>query len=87
MIKAKTVLFVFSGTGVTTYSLHPGVIATELSRNFDNGYFRGATWVWNNFAKCFIKTPQQGAQTTIYCSVEESLSNETGLYYRYLSLY
>uniref|UniRef100_A0A3P8TPA3 Si:ch211-107o10.3 n=1 Tax=Amphiprion percula TaxID=161767 RepID=A0A3P8TPA3_AMPPE len=29
----------------------------------------------------FIKSPTEGAQTTIYCAVEESLQNESGLYY------
>lgn len=27
------------GTGVTTYSLHPGVISTELSRHLSDGIF------------------------------------------------
>lgn len=29
----------------------------------------------------FDKTPEEGAQTTIYCSIEESLEDETGCYY------
>lgn len=29
----------------------------------------------------FIKTPELGAQTTIYCAVEEALANESGCYY------
>ncbi|XP_029910224.1 retinol dehydrogenase 13-like [Myripristis murdjan] len=68
------------GTGVTTYSLHPGVIRTELGRHF---------WptmpLWKRVVytplMLFIKSPKEGAQTTIYCAVEESLQNETGLYY------
>ena len=28
-----------------------------------------------------LKTPEDGAQTIIYCSVEPSISQETGLYY------
>ena len=28
-----------------------------------------------------LKTPEDGAQTIIYCSVEPSVSHETGLYY------
>jgi len=32
--------------------------------------------------KFLIKSPTEGAQTTIYCAVEESLQNESGLYYR-----
>ncbi|XP_070827875.1 retinol dehydrogenase 12-like [Chaetodon trifascialis] len=68
------------GTGVTTYSLHPGVIRTELGRHF---------WpmlpLWKRLLYApimfFVKSPTQGAQTTIYCAVEESLQNESGLYY------
>ncbi|KAM3608791.1 uncharacterized protein V6R79_004796 [Siganus canaliculatus] len=68
------------GTGVTTYSLHPGVIRTELGRHF---------WpqipLWKRVVYTplmfFIKSPKEGAQTTIYCAVEESLQNESGLYY------
>ncbi|XP_073327851.1 retinol dehydrogenase 12-like [Pagrus major] len=68
------------GTGVTTYSLHPGVIRTELGRHF---------WpmipLWKRIVYkpliFFIKTPTEGAQTTIHCAVEESLQNESGLYY------
>ncbi|XP_030282780.1 retinol dehydrogenase 12-like [Sparus aurata] len=68
------------GTGVTTYSLHPGVIQTELGRHF---------WpkipLWKRIVykplMFLIKTPKEGAQTTIHCAVEESLQNESGLYY------
>lgn len=68
------------GTGVTTYSLHPGVIRTELGRHF---------WpkipLWKRVVYTplmfLIKSPTEGAQTTIYCAVEESLQNESGLYY------
>lgn len=28
-----------------------------------------------------MKTAEQGAQTTIHCSVDEKVQNETGLYY------
>ncbi|XP_039990103.1 retinol dehydrogenase 13-like isoform X2 [Xiphias gladius] len=68
------------GTEVTTYSLHPGVIRTELGRHF---------WptmpLWKRVVYTplmfLIKSPTEGAQTTIYCAVEESLQNKSGLYY------
>ncbi|KAG7216048.1 hypothetical protein INR49_007800 [Caranx melampygus] len=68
------------GTGVTTYSLHPGVIRTELGRHF---------WptmpLWKRVVYTplmfLIKSPTEGAQTTIFCAVEESLQNQSGLYY------
>lgn len=66
--------------GVTTYSLHPGVIATDLARHLDETYFRGA-YLLASVMRYFFKTPEQGAQTTIYCAVDENLANESGNYY------
>lgn len=34
-----------------------------------------------NILKWFLKTPEQGAQTTIFCAVDESVANESGYYY------
>ena len=67
------------GTGVNAYSLHPGVIATELGRHIEKqlGIFGKLLVV----IYPFIKTPEAGAQTSIFCAVDESLDNETGLYY------
>jgi hypothetical protein len=38
--------------------------------------------MWQGVATLFLKTPEEGAQTTIYCSVDEKLADKTGLYYR-----
>uniref|UniRef100_A0A1Y1LK58 Uncharacterized protein n=1 Tax=Photinus pyralis TaxID=7054 RepID=A0A1Y1LK58_PHOPY len=65
---------------VTVYSLHPGVIVTELGRHLDDTYFRGFTLMLSPF-RVFMKNVEQGAQTSIYCSVDESAGKETGLYY------
>ncbi|KAK2886653.1 retinol dehydrogenase 12, like [Channa argus] len=64
------------GTGVTTYSLHPGVIKTDLWRHLNGPQ----QFLWK-MASPFIKNSAQGAQTTIYCAVEPSLANESGGYY------
>lgn len=71
----------FAGTGVTSYSLHPGVIRTELGRHM---WPEMPLWKKVLFTPFMflIKSPTEGAQTTIYCAVEESLQNESGLYYR-----
>lgn len=68
------------GTGVTVYSLHPGVIRTELGRHL---FPTLALWK-QIIARPFmmlIKSPWEGAQTSIYCAVDESLANVSGLYY------
>lgn len=67
--------------GVNAYSLHPGVIATELGRHLDKTYFPGLRWLWRIFGRFFIKTPEQGAQTTIYCAIDETAGSQSGLYY------
>ncbi|XP_072236375.1 retinol dehydrogenase 13 [Leuresthes tenuis] len=67
-------------TGVTAYSLHPGVIRTELGRYF---FPKLALWkkIVASIVMRIVKDPWEGAQTTIYCAVEEKLANESGLYY------
>lgn len=67
--------------GVNTYSLHPGVIKTELGRHLNATLFRGARSLIGFFLSPFMKSPQLGAQTTIYCAIDEKCANETGLYY------
>ncbi|KAK9889888.1 hypothetical protein WA026_008690 [Henosepilachna vigintioctopunctata] len=65
--------------GVNTYSLHPGVIATDLVRHKTENPVTKLLWTY--IAKPMIKTPEQGSQTTIYCAIDEKCENETGLYY------
>lgn len=69
------------GTGVSTYSLHPGVIETELLRDmpFVNSFIvrnllRPVKWL-------LFKNLKDGAQTTVYCAVDERLDNESGKFY------
>ena len=68
------------GSGVTVYSLHPGVINTDLGRHASDtfGPIGGCVMA---MAKPFIKTVASGAQTTIYCAVEESIAEHSGRYY------
>eukprot|EP00088_Acartia_fossae_P024555 TRINITY_DN2548_c0_g1_i7.p1 TRINITY_DN2548_c0_g1~~TRINITY_DN2548_c0_g1_i7.p1 ORF type:complete len:330 (-),score=108.70 TRINITY_DN2548_c0_g1_i7:1312-2301(-) len=67
------------GSGVNAYALHPGVIATELGRHLQ---------AMNPLMVClskmmypFIKTPESGAQTSLYCCLEQSIADENGKYY------
>ncbi len=68
------------GTKITTYALHPGSVKTELARHVEVylGPLKHVLWLIVGF---FCKTPKQGAQTNIYCAVDEACANETGLYY------
>jgi len=57
------------------------VIRTELGRDYDRTIIPCATFFFRYIMQPFIKSPEQGAQTTIYCAVDEKTANETGLYY------
>lgn len=57
------------------------MIATEISRHFGHTYLFGASWFFTTLPKWFLKSPEQGAQTTIYCCVDEDLAKVSGRYY------
>ncbi|XP_010868456.1 dehydrogenase/reductase SDR family member 13 [Esox lucius] len=65
------------GTGVTTYSLHPGVIHTEFSRNL-NPWLR---LFQVPIAKLFFLDTEAGAQTTLYCALQEGIEALSGRYF------
>lgn len=60
-------------TGVTTYSLHPGVVASDIWRKVP-GPLR---WI----VKLFMISNEEGAQTSLYCATSPDCANESGLYY------
>ncbi|XP_017108085.2 retinol dehydrogenase 13 isoform X1 [Drosophila bipectinata] len=69
------------GTGVTVNALHPGVVDTEIIRHmaFFNNFFAGL------FVKPlfwpFVKTPKNGAQTTLYVALDPELNKVSGQYF------
>jgi retinol dehydrogenase-12 len=60
-------------TGVTTYSLHPGVVASDV--------WRSVPWPIRPLMKLRMRTPEQGAQTSLYCATSSEVADQTGLYY------
>ena len=64
-------------TNVTSNSLHPGVIATEIARHLPNWLQVISAFTWPYFSK----TAEQGAQTTIHLAVSEELEATSGLYF------
>ncbi|MBP6528552.1 MAG: SDR family oxidoreductase [Burkholderiales bacterium] len=62
-----------AGTGVTTYSLHPGVVATDVWRELPQPF--------RAIAKLFMISAEEGAATTIYCATSPDVAAQTGLYY------
>ncbi|XP_053110577.1 retinol dehydrogenase 11-like isoform X2 [Hemicordylus capensis] len=63
------------GTGVSVMASNPGIVRTGIMRHF-------SWWVRLLFALCgpFLKTPRQGAASTLYCAVSQEAHGITGKY-------
>ena len=61
------------GTSVSTYSLHPGVVDTEIWRALPN-------WARPLLRLRGFLTPEEGALTTLHCAMHAP-QKESGLYY------
>ncbi|XP_033208479.1 retinol dehydrogenase 11-like [Belonocnema kinseyi] len=66
------------GTGVTSNSVYPGAVRTELIVENINSIF---AFVANTFVGTFFKSAEQGAQTAIYLAVSDNVSNVSGKYF------
>ena len=61
------------GKQVTTYAVHPGVVATDVWRRVPSP----VRWIMRKF----MATPEEGAQSSIRCATDPELAGETGRYY------
>lgn len=64
------------GTGrprLCTYSLHPGVVATDV--------WREVPAVLRGVMKWFMISSEDGAATTVHCATDPSCAGQSGLYY------
>jgi NAD(P)-dependent dehydrogenase (short-subunit alcohol dehydrogenase family) len=59
--------------GPRAYSLHPGVVATEI--------WRELPWGLRHLVKLFMISPEQGARCTLFCATEPGAALENGAYY------
>ncbi|TRY95107.1 hypothetical protein DNTS_003835 [Danionella cerebrum] len=65
------------GTGVTANSLHPGIVMTEVMRNY-NFIIR---FLFNLVGFFFFKTAEEGASIPIYCAISEEAEGISGKYF------
>ncbi|CAL8336259.1 unnamed protein product [Boreogadus saida] len=65
------------GTKVTCYSLHPGAINSELSRNSSNVLKA----LLKPITAFFFKNTEQGAQTTLHCALQDGIEGLSGSYF------
>ncbi|MFW9950640.1 MAG: SDR family oxidoreductase [Candidatus Thorarchaeota archaeon] len=79
--KSKLALLLFTyelsrrleGKGVTVNAVHPGVVKTNLGRD--------QSWFAQIFTKIFFKSPERGAETSIYLASSPEVRNITGKYF------
>ncbi|XP_019724991.1 retinol dehydrogenase 12 [Hippocampus comes] len=64
------------GTGVSVFSLHPGVVQSDLWRH-QHQCIQVAVKIFS----IFTKTTVEGAQTTLYCAVQPGLESQSGGYF------
>jgi len=62
-----------AGSGITTYAVHPGVVASDM--------WRKVPWLFRSIIKRFMVTNEEGAKTQIHCATDPALGHETGRYY------
>lgn len=65
------------GTGVTANCLNPGVVATDFGREYTG--FKGL--MAKKLLRPFMKTPEQGARTSIYVASSPDLEEVSGKYF------
>jgi retinol dehydrogenase 12 len=61
------------GKGVSSYALHPGVVASDIWRQVPRPV-RG-------IVTARMRTTGQGAQTSLYCATAAEVAGQTGLFY------
>jgi NAD(P)-dependent dehydrogenase (short-subunit alcohol dehydrogenase family) len=62
-----------AGTGVTSYALHPGVVASDI--------WRRVPWPIRPLITRRMLTVEQGALTSLYCATSPELADVSGRYY------
>ncbi len=60
-------------SGVSTYALHPGVVASDV--------WRSVPWPFRALIKLRMISTEEGARTSLYCATAADCASETGLYY------
>ena len=65
-----------TGTNVSSYSLHPGVVRTGIGNKNNRSWM---SWIWK-MAKPFMISPSKGAKTIIYLASAQ-IAGLSGLYF------
>ena len=68
---------------MTVNAVHPGIVDTDIVRHMSFTQSTFASVFLMPLAWPFIKTPKQGAQTTLFAALDPSFDTVTGQYLRY----
>jgi len=68
----------YHAQGITAVVLHPGVIGTDLAK----GFGACAACLWKYCVGACGKSVPQGAATTIFCALDESVEQSGGSYFK-----
>lgn len=85
--KMMNLLFTFElarrleGSGVTVNALHPGFVATGFGKNNSGTVGAIMRFVVGTLMKPMARTPEQGAQTTVYLASSPQVEGVTGQYF------
>ncbi|XP_016989689.1 retinol dehydrogenase 12 isoform X2 [Drosophila rhopaloa] len=69
------------GTGVTVNALNPGIADTEIARNMIFFQTKFAQTILRPLLWSVMKTPKNGAQTTLYAALDPDLEKVSGQYF------
>jgi len=73
VLYAKELARRLADTAVTTYSLHPGGVASDI--------WQRRLGPFAILLRPFLVTNEQGARTQVRCAIDPALAEESGLYY------
>jgi retinol dehydrogenase 12 len=62
-----------AGTGITTYALHPGVVASDI--------WRRVPWPARPIVTRRMLSTTEGARTSLYCATSPDVAQDSGLFY------
>ena len=62
-----------AGQGITSYALHPGVVASDI--------WRRVPWPIRPLIKLRMISPDEGARTSLYCATSDVVATASGRYY------
>ena len=65
------------GKDITTYSLHPGVVNTNFASESNSWFAK-----FFNLGRFFMRSPEKGAETSVYLCLEEGIEHLSGRYFR-----